>query len=47
MTSDFTDVNEELYRAVYPPTYRELFWKEDGTLSSAAFYDPKCLSVDT
>ena len=40
------DLNEKLYRAVYPPEIKNLFWKTDGSLSSAAFADPKGLSVD-
>ena len=36
---------EKLYRAVLPPEDRELFW-ENGKVSSAAFKDPKGLSVD-
>ncbi len=38
--------DEKLYRAVYPPEMVSMFWREDGTLSSAAFADPKGLSVD-
>lgn len=38
--------HEKLYRAVYPPELVEMFWRKDGTLSSAAFADPKGLSVD-
>ena len=37
---------EKLYRAVYPPEIMDMFWKRDGSLSSAAFADPKGLSVD-
>lgn len=37
---------ESLYRAVYPPELASMFWRKDGTLSSAAFADPKGLSVD-
>ncbi|MDO4720211.1 MAG: hypothetical protein Q4A78_06075 [Peptostreptococcaceae bacterium] len=37
---------EKLYRAVYPPSHPGLFWKKDGSLSSAAFADPKGLSVE-
>lgn len=37
---------EELYRAVYPPDIQELYWKKDGTLSSAAFKDKRGLSVE-
>lgn len=40
MINDDFNIFEELYRTVYPPSYRELYWK------SAAFYDPKGLSVD-
>ncbi len=35
--------DESLYRAVLP---KDMFWKKDGTLSSAAFFDKKGLSVD-
>ncbi len=45
MDSDFKE-EEKLYRAVYPPTQRPNFWKKDGSLSSAALYDPNGLSVD-
>lgn len=38
--------NEKLYRAVYPPELASMFWRDDDTLSSAAFADPKGLSVD-
>ncbi len=38
--------NEKLYRAVFPPEMISMFWREDGTISSAAFADPKGLSVD-
>ena len=37
---------EKLYRAVYPPEVVDVFWKKDGRISSAAFADPKGLSVD-
>ncbi len=37
---------EKLYRAVYPPEIADIFWKADGSISSAAFADPKGLSVD-
>ncbi len=37
---------EKLYRAVYPPDVMDMFWKKDRTISSAAFADPKGLSVD-
>lgn len=39
-------INEKLYRAVYPPEIMEMYWKKDGNISSAAFADPKGLSVD-
>lgn len=45
MDKDFTE-NEKLYRAVYPPEISEIFWRKDGTVSSAAFADPRGLSVD-
>ena len=38
--------DEKLFRAVYPPEIADLFWRADGTVSSAAFADPKGLSVD-
>ena len=38
--------NEKLYRAVYPPEVADMFWRKDGTVSSAAFADAKGLSVD-
>ena len=38
--------NEKLYRAVYPPEIVSMFWRRDGSISSAAFVDPKGLSVD-
>lgn len=37
---------EKLYRAVYPPEVADIFWKKDGSISSAAFADPKGLSVE-
>ena len=37
---------EKVYRAVYPPEIADIFWKIDGSISSAAFADPKGLSVD-
>lgn len=37
---------ELLYRAVYAPEIVSMFWRKDGTVSSAAFADPKGLSVD-
>ena len=39
-------IDEKLYRAIYPPEVVEMFWRKDGTISSAAFADPKGLSVD-
>ena len=38
--------DEKLYRAVYPPDVIDMFWKRDGSLSSAAFADARGLSVD-
>ena len=40
------ELNEKLYRAIYPPEIAALYWKQDGTLSYKAFEDPKGLSVD-
>lgn len=37
---------EKLYRAVYPPEIADIYWKRDGSISSAAFADPNGLSVD-
>ena len=37
---------EKLYRAVYPPEVADIFWKKDGSVSSAAFADPKGFSVE-
>ena len=37
---------EKLYRAVYPPEVIEMFWRKDGSVSSAAFADSEGLSVD-
>ena len=37
---------EKLYRAVYPPEINDIFWKNAGSVSSAAFADPRGLSVD-
>ncbi|MCR5357794.1 MAG: hypothetical protein K6E63_10390 [Lachnospiraceae bacterium] len=39
-------IDEKLYRAVYPPEVMDMFWKRDGSISSAAFADAKGLSVD-
>ena len=38
--------SEKLYRAVYPPSNKQMFWKKDGSVSSAAFHDPDGLSVE-
>lgn len=38
--------DEILYRAVLPPERRDMFWKKNGQVSSAAFYDPCGLSVE-
>lgn len=43
---DTFDKAEKLYRAVYPPSCNNMYWKEDGSLSSAAFADQHGLSVD-
>ena len=38
--------DEKLYRAVFPPEHSNMYWKSDGRVSSAAFSDPKGLSVE-
>ena len=38
--------DEKLYRAVYPPEVRDMYWKNNGEVSSAAFYDTRGCSVD-
>lgn len=38
--------SEKLYRAVFPESYKQMFWKKDGTVSSAAFVDEEGLSVE-
>lgn len=38
--------DEKLYRAVYPPEVMNMFWRRDGSVSSAAFADKNGLSVD-
>lgn len=43
---DYFPLDELLYRAVYPPEIASMFWRKDGKVSSAAFADPKGLSVD-
>ena len=43
---DRFSIDEKLYRAVFPPAIKDMFWRKDGTVSSAAFADPKGLSVD-
>lgn len=37
---------EKLYRAVFPPSQLSMFWKKDGSLSSAVFADRNGLSVE-
>ncbi|MCR4590355.1 MAG: hypothetical protein K5668_06015 [Lachnospiraceae bacterium] len=44
--NDVFPPDEKLYRAVWPPEIADIYWRKDGTLSSAAFADPKGLSVD-
>ena len=38
--------SEKLYRAIYPPDKAAMFWRKDGSISSAAFADPNGLSVE-
>lgn len=45
MEIEFKD-DEKLFRAVWPESNFPLYWKEDGTLSSAALRDKKGLSVE-
>ena len=45
MNQNFDD-DEYLYRTVYPPEIKDMFWKANGELSSAAFADKRGLSVD-
>lgn len=45
MDNSFEDT-ERLYRAVYPPSHSEMYWKKDGSLSSSAFADRNGLSVE-
>lgn len=44
--NEFFPDDEKLYRAVYPPEQADMFWKDDGSVSSAAFSDPNGLSVE-
>ena len=45
MDNTFFD-DEKLYRAVFPPEIADMYWRRDGTISSAAFADSRGLSVD-
>lgn len=45
MNNTFSDY-EKLYRAVSPESYIQMFWRKDGTVSSAAFTDREGLSVE-
>ena len=45
MNNHFSE-NEKLYRAVYPPSMNNLFWKDEKHVSSAVFLDKKGLSVE-
>lgn len=45
MDNTFSDC-EKLYRAVFPESCMQMFWRKDGTVSSAAFADKKGLSVE-
>lgn len=38
--------DELLYRAVFPPEHRKMFWRDDLHVSSAAFLDKNGLSVE-
>ncbi len=43
---DVFESDELLYRAVFPPEHAAMFWRRDGSVSSAAFADAKGLSVE-
>lgn len=45
MDNNFAE-EEKLYRAVWPPGHPMMFWKKDGSISSAAFKDRRGLSVE-
>lgn len=45
MNNSFKE-DEKLYRAVYPPDHSDMYWKKDGTVSTAAFADKNGLSVE-
>lgn len=45
MDQNFVD-DEGLFRAVRPYSPKSLYWKDDGTISSAALKDSHGLSVD-
>ena len=45
MLNDIFDKEELLIRAVFPADTHPFLWKEDGSLSSAAFKDKNGLSV--
>lgn len=38
--------SEKLYRAIYPPEKASMFWRKDGSVSSAAFADSKGLYAE-
>jgi hypothetical protein len=44
MNAEFCD-NELLFRAVWPPDVNDMYWKDNGKLSSAAFMDKNGVSV--
>lgn len=45
MDNTFSD-SEKLYRAVYPASFSSMYWRKDGSVSSAAFMDKEGLSVE-
>lgn len=45
MNNNF-DESEALYRAVYPPEIKRMFWKDESHISSAVFLDKKGVSVE-
>jgi hypothetical protein len=45
MDNNFKE-NEALYRAVYPPDIKRMYWKDESHISSAVFLDKKGVSVE-
>ncbi len=45
MNNSFSE-NELLYRAVFPPEVKKMYWKDADHISSAVFLDKKGVSVE-